>query len=56
MTIAKDEIEEIRASKQSAMPEVLLNPLTLEEIAGLFAYLDQSPDAKISTRRTQAER
>ncbi|HEX3997810.1 MAG TPA: HEAT repeat domain-containing protein [Pirellulales bacterium] len=56
ITIAKDEVDEIRASKKSAMPEGLMNALTLEEIADLFAYLEQSPDAKISNRRTQAER
>lgn len=56
ITVAKDEIDEIHASKKSAMPEGLLNPLTLEEIADLFAYLGQSPDAKISNRRTQDER
>ena len=56
MTIKKDQIDEIRASKKSAMPEGLLNTLTLEEIADLFAYLEQSPDAKISNRRAQAER
>jgi putative heme-binding domain-containing protein len=55
-TIAKDDIDEVRTSKKSAMPEGLLNSLTLEEIADLFAYLGQSPDAKVSNRRTQAER
>ena len=56
VTVAKDEIDEVRVSKKSAMPEGLLNSLTLEEIADLFAYLGQSPDAKVSNRRTQAER
>jgi putative heme-binding domain-containing protein len=56
VTIAKDDIDEVRASKKSAMPDGLLNSLTLEEIAELFAYLGQSPDAKVSNRRTQAER
>ena len=46
MTIAKDEIDEIRASKKSAMPEGLLNSLTLEEIADLFAYLGPIPRRK----------
>lgn len=54
--VAKDDIDEIRTSKKSAMPEGLLNRLTLEEIADLFAYMEQSSDAKISTRRTQAQR
>jgi putative heme-binding domain-containing protein len=56
VTIAKDQIDEVRPLKKSAMPEGLLNSLTLEEIADLFAYLGQSPDAKVSNRRTQAER
>jgi len=37
--VALDSIEETRASKLSAMPEGLLNDLTQEEIADLFAYL-----------------
>ncbi len=56
ITVAKDDIDEIRASKKSAMPEGLMNSLTLEEIADLFAYLEASPDSKISNRRTQEER
>ena len=55
-TIEKDDIDEIRPLKKSAMPEGLLNSLTLEEIADLFVYLGQSPDAKVTNRRTQAER
>jgi putative heme-binding domain-containing protein len=38
-TIARDQIDETIASKKSAMPDGLLNPLTLEEIADLFALL-----------------
>jgi putative heme-binding domain-containing protein len=34
-----DDVEEITASKLSAMPENLLNPLTQEEIVDLFAFL-----------------
>jgi putative heme-binding domain-containing protein len=56
ITIKKDEIDEIRALKKSAMPEGLLNTLTLEEIGDLFAYLGQSPDAKITNRRLQPDR
>ncbi|MGD9723204.1 MAG: HEAT repeat domain-containing protein [Pirellulales bacterium] len=37
--VAKDEIEEIVPSRQSAMPDGLFNTLSLEEIADLFAYL-----------------
>jgi putative heme-binding domain-containing protein len=39
IAISKDRIDEVVPSKKSAMPEGLLNSLTLEEIADLFAYL-----------------
>src|SRR6185295_16637107 len=39
VTVPKDEIEETERSKKSAMPDGLLNNLTMEEIADLFAYL-----------------
>ena len=38
-TIPRSEISEIAPSPKSAMPEGLLNALTLEEIADLFAYM-----------------
>jgi putative heme-binding domain-containing protein len=38
-TIARDQIDETIPSKKSAMPDGLLNQLTLEEIADLFALL-----------------
>jgi len=38
--VAKDEIEERRASKVSAMPSGMLNGLTKEEILDLLAYLE----------------
>ncbi|HUY36118.1 MAG TPA: HEAT repeat domain-containing protein [Pirellulales bacterium] len=44
-TIHKDDIEETSPSKKSAMPEGLLNQLTLEQIADLFAYLSRPPRA-----------
>ena len=44
-TISKDEISEIAASKTSAMPEGLLNELSLDEIADLFSYLGTAPKA-----------
>jgi putative heme-binding domain-containing protein len=46
--IPKDEIDTITAIKKSAMPEGLLNPLSLEEIADLFAYLNQSAEPQVS--------
>ncbi|HEY5311591.1 MAG TPA: c-type cytochrome, partial [Pirellulales bacterium] len=39
IAIPKSRIDEVLPSKKSAMPEGLLNALTLEEIADLFAYL-----------------
>jgi putative heme-binding domain-containing protein len=41
--IAKADIEQIAASKKSAMPEGLFNTLTPTEIADLFAYLANPP-------------
>jgi len=53
ITIAADEVDEVVPSKQSAMPENLLNPLTLEAIADLFAYLSAEPRANITSRRRE---
>ena len=44
-------IDQIVPSKKSAMPEGLLNPLSLEEIAALFAYLSEPPQASVTSRR-----
>ena len=43
VVVPKDEIDEVRDSPKSAMPEGLLNTLTLQEIAELFRYLEQVP-------------
>ncbi len=43
LRIAKDEIDEIQPSKISSMPAGLLNELTLQEIADLFAYMKRAP-------------
>ena len=40
---ARDDIEEIRNEATSAMPEGLLNKLTLAEVADLFAFLMNDP-------------
>ncbi len=50
VSVAKDEIDAVTPIKKSAMPEGLLNTLTLEEIADLFAYLNQTPDTKVTRR------
>src|SRR5690606_34153665 len=41
--LAAEEIELTEPSKTSAMPDGLLNTLSLEEVAHLFAYLSQPP-------------
>jgi putative heme-binding domain-containing protein len=41
--IPESDVEEKSRSKTSAMPEGLLNTLTLDEIADLFAYLSNPP-------------
>jgi len=43
VTIRRSEIVETSPSQKSAMPEGLFNPLTLDEIADLFAYLSAPP-------------
>jgi putative heme-binding domain-containing protein len=48
--LAAEDIEEIEPSKVSAMPEGLLNKLSLEQVADLFALLTNSPEPSIATR------
>lgn len=48
--IDKDDIDEIVPSGKSAMPEGLLNTLTLEEISDLFAYLGVIPAQSVARR------
>lgn len=43
ITLKADNVEEIVPARKSAMPEGLLDDLTLEEIADLFAYLGDPP-------------
>jgi putative heme-binding domain-containing protein len=45
------QIESAKPSKLSAMPDGLLDTLTLEEVADLFAYLQRSSKAPQVTRR-----
>ena len=49
--ITKDDIEELTRSKTSAMPEGLLNALTLDEVGDLFAFLTQVPSTELTTRK-----
>ena len=43
VTVKKSEIESQIASTVSPMPEKLIDELTLQEIADLFAYLESVP-------------
>lgn len=53
ITISRDQIESIEPNRTSAMPAGLLNNLTLQEIADLFAYLS-GPSVRISRRPDDA--
>jgi putative heme-binding domain-containing protein len=50
------DIEEQTASKMSAMPEGLLNRLSLEQVADLFAFLMNAPEPNVAGRNTAAVR
>jgi putative heme-binding domain-containing protein len=52
--LAADDIEDVQASKVSAMPEGLLNRLSLEQVGDLFAYLMKSPEPNIAGRNAAA--
>ncbi|MGD9634782.1 MAG: HEAT repeat domain-containing protein, partial [Pirellulales bacterium] len=56
VTLAADEVEEIEPSKTSAMPENLLNPLTLEQVADLFAFLMEGSNATMAGRMAAPQR
>lgn len=48
ITLASNEIEETKPSKVSSMPAGLLDPLTLQDIADLFTYLQGSRGSSLS--------
>lgn len=50
VAVLDDQIEETIASKKSAMPDGLLNDLTLEEISDLFAYLGVLPETPLAEK------
>jgi putative heme-binding domain-containing protein len=50
VSIPEEEIDEILPSRISAMPEGLLNELTLEQIADLFQYMSQPPTQAVTRR------
>jgi putative membrane-bound dehydrogenase-like protein len=53
--LPKSEVEEIEPARTSAMPEGLLNDLTLNEITDLFAYLQSDPD-RFTLKPTESDR
>ena len=48
--VAAEDIDEIVPNKKSTMPTGLLNELSLEDIASLFAFLNKQSPAKISRK------
>ncbi|MEX0818285.1 MAG: c-type cytochrome, partial [Pirellulaceae bacterium] len=56
VTVQADEIDEIVPSPKSAMPDGLLNALTLEEISDLFAYLGVIPPQSVARGRVEDSR
>jgi putative heme-binding domain-containing protein len=56
VSLKADEIEETEPSKTSTMPEGLLNPLTLEQVADLFAFLMDGSSTTMAGRVTAPQR
>ena len=52
--VAHEDIDDIQASRVSAMPSGLLNPLTLEQVADLFAYLGAGGNSAVAARPAPA--
>ena len=52
--VERDEVEDIRESKLSHMPEGLLNEMTLSQVADLFAYMVKGPRTNLASRRSSA--
>lgn len=52
--LAHDDIDDIRPSTMSAMPTGLLNTLTLEQVADLFAYLGATGTTSVATKPAAA--
>jgi putative heme-binding domain-containing protein len=48
--LTADDVEEIEPCRTSAMPEGLLNTLTLQQVADLFAYLMDGQNANVAGR------
>ena len=50
ITVPQGQVETMKPHKQSAMPDKLLDTLTLQEITDLFAYLGISPKTSVARR------
>jgi hypothetical protein len=50
IVLGTNEIDEMQPSNTSAMPEGLLDDLTLDEIRDLFAFLLELPDVETARR------
>ncbi|MCA9264322.1 MAG: HEAT repeat domain-containing protein, partial [Planctomycetales bacterium] len=53
VTVAENEIEELAPSSVSSMPTGLLNELSLQEIADLFAFLTSGPATELASPPTE---
>jgi putative heme-binding domain-containing protein len=56
VAVLEDQIDEVVASKVSAMPEGLLNELSPEEVSDLFAYLGLLPPASVADKNDTKKR
>jgi putative heme-binding domain-containing protein len=55
IALPQDAIDQVKPSKTSSMPSGLLDPLSLEEIADLFAYLQRAPSTSLSRRPAETQ-
>jgi putative heme-binding domain-containing protein len=55
VTVSEDAIDEKHTQRVSPMPDGLLDSLTLEEIADLFAYLTATPNPRLADRPSDKE-
>lgn len=51
-TVAESDIESFGESPTSAMPKGLLNSMSLEDVADLFAFLMNAPEPSVARRRS----
>jgi putative heme-binding domain-containing protein len=53
VVVPEEDVEDMTRSKVSAMPEGLLNALSLEEIVDLFAFMSAPPRPEVARRPTR---